>query len=144
MIAVHELPHLIAAINAATIVALLYAYSRIRAKDRDGHRRTMKLAVGLGAAFVAVYLAYHASAGLAKFGGHGVIRPIYFSVLISHVLAASVVAVLAPLTFYNALQARFATHRKLARVTLPLWLFVAASGLLVYAMAVHLYPTNAA
>jgi len=144
MIAVHELPHLIAAINAATIVALLYAYSRIRAKDRDGHRRTMKLAVGLGVAFVAVYLAYHASAGLAKFGGHGVIRPIYFSVLISHVLAASVVAVLAPLTFYNALQARFATHRKLARVTLPLWLFVAASGLLVYAMAVHLYPTNAA
>jgi len=133
MIAVHDLPHLLAAINAATIVVLLYAYSRIRVKDRDGHRRTMKLAVGLGVAFVAVYLVYHASAGLAKFGGHGVIRPIYFSLLGAHV----------PVTFYNGLRARFSTHRKLARVTLPLWLFVAASGLLVYAMAVHLYPMKA-
>jgi len=143
MIAVHDLPHALAVINAATILALLYAYSRIRAKDRDGHRRTMKLAVGLGVAFLAVYLVYHASAGLAKFGGQGVIRPIYFSLLGVHVLMAAVVAVLVPVTFYNALKARFATHRKLARVTFPLWLFVAASGLVVYAMAVHLYPMTA-
>ena len=143
MIAVRELPHVLAVINAATIAVLLYAYGRIRAKDRIGHRRAMKVAVGLGVAFLAVYLVYHASAGLAKFGGHGLIRPIYFSLLGVHVLMSLVVAVLAPLTFYNALQARFATHRKLARVTFPLWLFVAASGLVVYAMAVHLYPTNA-
>ena len=143
MIAVRELPHVLAVINAATIAVLLYAYGRIRAQDRMGHRRAMKVAVGLGVAFLAVYLVYHASAGLAKFGGHGLIRPIYFSLLGVHVLMSLVVAVLAPLTFYNALQARFATHRKLARVTFPLWLFVAASGLVVYAMAVHLYPTNA-
>ncbi|HTR11826.1 MAG TPA: DUF420 domain-containing protein [Roseiarcus sp.] len=143
MISVHDLPHVLAVINAATIVVLLYAYGRIRANDRDGHRRTMKVAVGLGAAFLAVYLVYHASAGLAKFGGQGVIRPIYFSLLAVHIVVAFVVAVFVPVTFYNALKARFAVHRKFARITFPLWLFVAASGLVVYAMAVHLYPMNA-
>ena len=143
MIAIHTLPHVLAVINAATIVVLLYAYGRIRARDRDGHRRTMKVAIGLGVAFLAVYLVYHASAGLAKFGGYGPIRPIYFSLLGVHVLCAFVVAVLVPLTFFNAMKGRFATHRKLARVTFPMWLFVAASGLVVYAMAVHLYPLNA-
>ena len=144
MIAVHELPHVLAVINAATIVVLLYAYGRIRAKDRDGHRRTMKVAIGLGVAFLAVYLVYHASAGLAKFGGHGPIRPIYFTLLAVHVLASAVVAVLVPITFYNALKGRLAVHRRFARVTFPLWLFVAVSGLIVYAMAVHLYPMSAA
>jgi putative membrane protein len=143
MIAVHDLPHVLAVINGATIVALLYAYSRIRAHDRDGHRRTMTVAIGLGIAFLAIYLVYHASAGLAKFGGAGLIRPVYFALLAVHVILAFVVAVLVPLTFFNAMRQRFATHRRLARVTLPLWLFVAASGLVVYAMAVHLYPLNA-
>ena len=143
MIAVHDLPHVLAVINGATIVVLLYAYSRIRAQDRDGHRRTMTVAIGLGIAFLGVYLVYHASAGLAKFGGAGPIRPVYFSLLAVHVILAFVVAVLVPLTFFNAMRQRFATHRRLARVTLPLWLFVAASGLVVYALAVHLYPLNA-
>jgi putative membrane protein len=142
MIAVHDLPHVLAAINAATIVVLLYAYSRIRARDREGHRRTMSVAFGLGAAFLAVYLVYHASAGLAKFGGHGLIRPVYFTLLAVHVVLAFVVAVLAPLTLFNAIKERVATHRRLARVTLPLWLFVAGSGLVVYVMAVHLYPLS--
>jgi putative membrane protein len=143
MIAVNDLPHVLAVINAATIVVLVYAYSRIRARDREGHRRTMKIAIGLGVAFLGVYLVYHASAGLAKFGGYGPIRPIYFTLLAVHVSLALVVAVLVPLTFFNAMKERFATHRRLARVTLPMWLFVAASGLVVYVMAVHLYPLNA-
>src|SRR5579871_6867590 len=141
MIAVRDLPHVLAVINAATIVALLYAYGRIRARDREGHRRTMMVAIGLGVAFLAVYLVYHAFSGLAKFGGHGPIRPIYFTLLAVHVLVAFVVAALVPVTFFTAMKQRFATHRRLARVTFPLWLFVAASGLVVYAMAVHLYPT---
>jgi len=143
MIAIQDLPHVLAVINAATIVVLLYAYSRIRARDREGHRRTMMVAIGLGVAFLAIYLVYHASAGLAKFGGYGPIRPIYFTLLAVHVILAFVVAVLVPLTFFNAVKERFATHRRLARVTLPMWLFVAASGLVVYVMAVHLYPLNA-
>ncbi len=140
MIPIHDLPHLLAVINAATIVVLLIAYSRIRAKDREGHRRTMMVAIGLGVAFLTVYLIYHASAGLAKFGGYGPIRPIYFTLLAIHVVMAFVVAVLVPLTFFNAMKGRFATHRRLARVTLPAWLFVAASGLVVYVMAIDLYP----
>ncbi len=140
MTAIHDLPHVLAVINAATIVVLIYAYSRIRARDRDGHRRTMIFAIGLGVAFLAVYLVYHASAGLAKFGGAGPIRPVYFTLLAIHVVMAFVVAVLVPLTFYNAMKGRFTTHRRLARVTFPAWLFVAASGLVVYVMAVHLYP----
>ena len=140
---IHELPHVLAIINAATIVVLLRAYSRIRARDRDGHRRTMFVAIGLGVAFLAVYLVYHAFAGLAKFGGYGAIRPIYFTLLAIHVLMAFVVAVLVPVTFYNALRQRFATHKRFARFTFPAWLFVAVSGLVVYVMAVHLYPMNA-
>ncbi len=143
MIAIHDLTHVLAVINAATIVVLLRAYSRIRAKDREGHRRTMMVAIGLGVAFLAVYFVYHAYAGLAKFGGYGAIRPIYFTLLAVHVILAFVVAVLVPLTLFNALKRRFDTHRRLARVTLPMWLFVAASGLVVYGMAVHLYPLNA-
>jgi putative membrane protein len=143
MIAVRELPHVLAVINAATIIVLLRAYSLIRARDREGHRRTMFVAISLGVAFLAVYLVYHAFSGLAKFGGHGAIRPIYFTLLAVHVLMAFVVAVLVPVTFYNAMKQRFATHKRFARVTLPLWLFVAVSGLVVYVMAVHLYPMNA-
>ena len=142
MIAVHDLTHVLAAINAATIVVLMRAYSCIRAKDRAGHRRAMMVAIGLGVAFLAVYLVYHASAGLAKFGGHGPVRPIYFTLLAAHVAMASCVAVLVPLTLSNALRQRFEAHRRIARVTLPMWLFVAASGLAVYVMAVHLYPLN--
>jgi putative membrane protein len=142
MIAIRDLPHVLAVINAATIVVLLRAYSLIRARDRDGHRRTMYVAIGLGVAFLAIYLLYHAFSGLAKFGGYGAIRPIYFTLLAVHVLAAFVVAVLVPVTFYNAMKQRFAIHKRFARVTLPLWLFVAVSGLVVYMMAVHLYPLN--
>jgi putative membrane protein len=141
MIAIRDLPHVLAVTNVATIVVLLRAYSLIRARDREGHRRTMFVAIGLGVAFLAVYLVYHAFAGLAKFGGYGAIRPIYFTLLAVHVLMAFVVAVLVPITFYNAMVGRFATHRRFARVTMPAWLFVAVSGLVVYVMAVHLYPT---
>ena len=143
MIAIRDLPHVLAVINAATIIVLLRAYSLIRARDREGHRRTMFVAIGLGVAFLAVYLVYHAFAGLAKFGGEGPIRPIYFTLLAIHVVMAFVVAVLVPLTVYNALKGRYAVHRRLARVTFPSWLFVALSGLVVYVMAVHLYPLPA-
>ena len=143
MIAVQSLTHVLAALNAATIVALLYAYGRIRAKDREGHRRAMFVAIAIGAAFLAVYLVYHAFAGLAKFGGEGPIRTIYFSLLAVHVAMAAVVTVLVPLTVSYALKGRYGVHRRLARVTLPSWLFVAVSGLVVYGMAVHLYPTPA-
>ena len=86
---------------------------------------------------------YHAFAGLAKFGGVGVIRPIYFTLLVVHIVAAAVAAVLAPVAIYNALRQRFATHRRFARLALPIWLFVSVSGLVVYVMTIHLNPYQA-
>jgi len=144
MIAIHDLPHINAVINAATVVVLSYGYSRIRVGDRDGHRRTMKVAVALGVAFLAIYFTYHANSGLAKFGGEGVIRPIYFTLLVIHVLAAVASAVLVAVAFFNALKSRFETHRKFARWAWPLWMFVSISGLVVYAMAIHIYPYHGA
>ena len=143
MFAVHDLTHVLAVLNAATIVVLIYAYSRIRARDRDGHRRAMMVAIAIGGVFLAVYLVYHAFAGLAKFGGEGAIRPVYFTLLAVHVVMAALVAVLVPLTVFNALKGRFAIHRRFARVTFPAWLFVAVSGLVVYVLAVHVYPLPA-
>ena len=140
MIAIHDLTHVLAVLNAATIVVLSYGYSRIRVGDREGHRRAMMVAIVIGAVFLAVYLTYHAFAGLAKFGGEGAIRPIYFTLLAIHVVMAFAVAVLVPVTVFNAMKGRFAVHRRFARVTFPSWLFVAVSGLAVYGMAVHLYP----
>lgn len=140
MIAIHDLTHVLAVLNAATIVVLLYAHSRIRAGDRGGHVRGMLVALVIGATFLAVYLVYHAFAGLAKFGGVGPIRPIYFTLLAVHVAMAFTTAVLVPVTVYNAIKGRFVTHRRFARVTFPIWMFVAVSGLVVYVMAVQLYP----
>lgn len=142
--ATSDLPHVLAVINAATIVVLLFGYSRIRAGNRDAHRLTMMVAGALGVAFLAIYFYYHASAGLAKFGGAGVIRPIYFTLLAIHVLMAVFAAVLAPAAVFLTLKQRFDRHRRLARWALPIWLFVSVSGLLVYAMAVHLYPYQTA
>lgn len=140
MLSLKSLPHVIAVINAATIVVLCYGYGRIRAGDRDGHRRAMYGAIALGATFLVVYLSYHAFSGLAKFGGVGAIRPIYFTILIVHIIAAAVAAIIAPLAIFNGLRGRFETHRRLARPALPLWLFVSVSGLVVYAMTIHFFP----
>lgn len=138
-----SLPHILAVINAATIPVLLVGYRRIRVGHRDAHRFTMLTAGALGVAFLAIYFYYHASAGLAKFGGVGPIRAAYFSLLAVHILMAAVVAVLVPLAVFQALKQRFAVHRRLAQWALPLWLFVSVSGLVVYLMAVHLFPFSA-
>ena len=100
----------------------------------------MLAALAISAAFLAVYLYYHANAGLARFGGEGVIRPIYFTILIAHIVMAVVIVPLVPAAVYLALRGRFERHRRLARWTLPVWLYVTVSGVVVYVMAVHLYP----
>lgn len=134
------LPHVIAFINAATILVLGYGYSRIRAGDRQGHRRTMYWAIALGALFITVYLTYHALAGLAKFGGVGQVRVVYFTLLVAHIVIAALAAVVVPVAIACALRGRLAMHRRIARFALPMWMFVSASGLIVYVMTVHIYP----
>lgn len=143
MLEIHDLPHVLAALNAASVVVLLWGYARIKSGDRDGHRKTMIVAGVIGVLFLAIYFYYHAHAGLAKFGGLGLVRPAYFTLLAIHVLAAFAVAVIVPLAVFNAVKRRFETHRRIVRWAWPLWMFVSLSGLVVYVMAVHLYPTVA-
>jgi len=144
MIDIHLLPHILAVINTATVIVLLVSYWFIRNGDRKNHRSGMLVAAVLGAAFLAIYLTYHYSAGLAKFGGHGAIRPIYFTLLGVHVFMALVVALLVPVTLMRGLGGSITAHRRIASWALPFWLFVSVSGVVVYVMAIHIYPYSGA
>lgn len=134
------LPHVLATINAATIAALATGFVFIRSGRREAHRASMIAALGLGAAFLLVYLVYHFGAGLAKFGGDGVIRPIYFTILVIHILAAVVSTPLVPIAAWRAWSGRYDTHRSLAPLAWKVWMFVAVSGLVVYVMTIHIWP----
>lgn len=103
----------------------------------------MLSALVVSAMFLISYLIYHFNSGLAKFGGVGIIRPIYFSLLIAHVVIAAVITFLVPVTAYMALSGRTDRHKRIARWTWPLWMYVAASGVLVYFMAIHWFPAPA-
>lgn len=140
MITLKDLPHILAVINLGTVASLSAGYYFIRHGDRIRHRAAMLTASAFGAAFLAIYLVYHFGAGLAKFGGYGFIRPVYFTLLIVHILAATVSTPLVPLTLYRGWTGNFAAHRRIATWAWGTWFFVAASGLAVYVMAVHLYP----
>lgn len=140
MIDAADLTHVNAALNAATIVFLGMGLWFILQGDRRRHRASMLAALAVSAMFLVSYLIYHFNAGLAKFGGEGVVRPIYFSILILHVIAAVAITPLVPVTVFRALSGRYDRHRKIARWTWPLWMYVAVSGVVVYVMAVHLYP----
>lgn len=140
MIAIADLPHVNAALNALSIVFLSLGYAHIRAGRRDKHKACMLAAIAVSAAFLVTYLIYHFNSGLARFGGEGWIRPVYFTILIMHVVAAVAITVLVPITVVRALAGRFDRHRRIARWTWPLWLYVAFSGVVVYVMAIHLFP----
>ena len=144
MIDAADLTHVNAALNAATIVFLGMGLWFILQGDRQRHRASMLAALAVSAMFLVSYLIYHFNAGLAKFGGEGAIRPIYFTVLALHVVAAVVITPLVPVTVFRALSGRYDRHRKIARWTWPLWMYVAVSGVVVYVMAVHIYPYQGA
>jgi putative membrane protein len=135
-----QLPHVLAVINLATVLALGIGLYFIRSQDELSHRASMAAATVLGVAFLAIYVIYHLNAGLAKFGGHGVVRPIYFTLLIIHILAAVATVPMVPVTIFRGLGGRREAHRRIAKWTWSVWMFVSVSGLVVYAMAVLLYP----
>jgi uncharacterized membrane protein YozB (DUF420 family) len=140
MIEIADLPHFNAAFNGISVAFLAAGYAFIRRGDRSRHKACMIGALAASAAFLVTYLIYHYNAGLARFGGVGIIRPIYFALLITHVVAAVAITPLVPVTVARALAGRFDRHRRIARWTWPLWMFVGISGVAVYAMAVHLFP----
>ena len=126
------LPGLNAGLNAATALLLTAAYIFIRRRQVKYHRFYMLSAFALSALFLVSYVVYHAIAGPTRFTGPGWIRPIYLAILISHVILATVVLPLALTTLYWAWQGTFRQHRRIARWTLPIWLYVSGSGVLVY------------
>jgi putative membrane protein len=134
------LPHLLAVINVSTIVTLSTGYYLIKSGQREAHRKCMLFAMGLGVAFMVLYLSYHLGAGLAKFGGVGLIRPFYFTLLILHILAAAIATPLVPIAFWRAWTGRTDAHRKLAPWAWKVWMFVATSGIAVYVMTIHVWP----
>ena len=128
------LPTINAALNATSGVLLVYGYRLIRAGRRTGHRRAMLAAFTASVLFLICYLVYHAQVGSVRFQGTGWIRPVYLGVLISHTLLAAAVPVLAVITLRRAWLGRFERHKRLARITLPLWLYVNVTGVVIYWM----------
>jgi len=140
MLDIQDLTHLNAALNAISVCFLLAGFFFIKSGERDKHRFCMLSAVAVSALFLVFYVIYKANSGFAKFGGEGIIRPIYFTILAIHVLGAMLILPLVPITLYRALKGQFDRHRKFARWTWPIWVFVGISGVFVYVMAVHVYP----
>jgi putative membrane protein len=131
---VHDLPAVNAALNATSGVLLLIGWSLIRARRIDLHRRVMIAAFITSSLFLVCYVIYHAQVGSVRFTRQGFVRPLYFSILITHVTLAAFVLPLAIVTLSRGLKARYDRHRKIARWTFPIWLYVSVTGVLVYVL----------
>lgn len=131
---VHDLPAVNATLNAIAAVLLTCGYLLIRSGHRQQHRRVMIAAFATSSLFLVSYLVYHAQVGSVGFTRHGFVRPVYFTILISHVTLAAVVLPLALVTLSRGLAAKFDRHRRIARWTLPIWLYVSVTGVLVYVL----------
>ncbi len=134
MILVHELPTLNAALNSLCTLLLLFAYAHIRAGRIAHHRRTMLAAFGTSVLFLISYVIYHLQVGSVPYTGTGLLRVIYFSILIPHIVLAAAVVPLAILTLRRGLIRDDARHKRIAKITFPIWLFVSVTGVVIYAM----------
>ena len=133
-----DLPALNAALNATSAVLLAAGYVAIRGGRRETHRRFMLAACASSSLFLVSYLVYHFQAGSVRFTGQGPIRTVYFAILVSHTILAVAIVPLVLVTLSRALRERFAAHRSLARITLPLWAYVSVTGVVIYWMLYRL------
>ena len=131
---VHDLPAVNATLNAISGILLFAGYVLIRARRIDQHRRCMIAAFIASSLFLICYIVYHAQVGSVPFTRQGFVRPLYFSILITHVTLAATVLPLASMTLSRGLQAKYPKHRAIARWTLPIWLYVSVTGVLVYVL----------
>lgn len=138
---VQSLVHLNALLNAISVVFLTLGYYFIRSGQWQKHRAMMISALVASGLFLISYVIYKLNSGFAKFGGEGAIRYFYFTLLFIHVVGAIAIVPLVPLTVLRAWRERFDQHKRIAKITWPLWMFVGISGVVVYVMAVHMYPT---
>ncbi len=128
------LPPIYATINGFTALVLIAAVIAIKNGNQKVHERLMTTAIALSLAFLVMYIAYHMTADSTKFGGEGSIRYVYFFLLLSHIILSIIVVPLVLITYVRALAQRFDRHRKIARITFPIWLYVAVTGVIVYVM----------
>ncbi len=128
------LPPIYASVNAITAAVLMAAFLAIQNRKRKLHENLMKTAIGLSVAFLLMYIAYHMTSESTKFGGEGIVRYFYYFVLITHILLSIVVIPFVLLTYVRAITKNFERHKKIARITFPLWLYVAVSGVVVFVM----------
>jgi uncharacterized membrane protein YozB (DUF420 family) len=137
-VGLRQLPALNALLNAMAAALLLRGWFLIRHGRRAEHQRTMLMAFTVSVMFLISYLVYHFQVGSVRFQRQGAVRSVYFTILVSHTLLAAAVAPMAAVTLWRALHDRFDAHRRLARITLPLWLYVSVTGVVVYLMLYHL------
>jgi putative membrane protein len=141
MIRLEALPAINASLNGLAAALLLAGFAFIRARRVAAHRACMLSALAVSALFLSSYLYYHAHAGATRFPGTGALRALYLGILITHTILAAATPPLAIATAYLALRGRIERHRRLARFTLPIWLYVSVTGVIVYGMLYHLPET---
>ncbi|MEX0879356.1 MAG: DUF420 domain-containing protein [Thermoanaerobaculia bacterium] len=129
-----------AALNATSGVLLVLAFRAIRGHSVERHRRLMLAAAATSAVFLVCYLVYHAHVGSVRFTGQGPVRTLYFTILISHTILAVAIVPMVLRTLYLGLKRRDDAHRRLARWSFPLWLYVSVTGVVIYLMLYQLYP----
>ncbi|RKU14459.1 DUF420 domain-containing protein [Candidatus Poribacteria bacterium] len=138
MITISDLPTVNATLNTISTILLTIGFLMIRRRNIVAHRNCMIAAFVVSGLFLTSYLIYHYHAGSTPFEGSGWIRPVYFAVLIPHIILAASILPLALITLYFALRKRFTKHQRIARWTLPIWLYVSVTGIIVYWMLYHL------
>lgn len=138
-LSISDLPALNATLNGLSAVCLVSGYALIKRGERLMHQRCMLAALVLSSLFLVSYVVYHAHAGSRPFPGQGIIRPIYFVILITHVVLAATVVPLALITATRGLRSQFDRHVRIARWTFPIWLYVSVTGVVIYLMLYRLY-----
>lgn len=149
MIDIASLPALNAFLNATSAVLLVTGWRFIRHRNVPAHRACMLTAFGVSVLFLASYLYYHSQVGSIPFTGTGWARPLYFVILLTHTVLAAIVPFAALVTIYRALRGQYDRHRRIAKITLPIWIYVSVTGVVIYVMLYHLFasrtaPANAA
>lgn len=134
------LPPVQACLNIIAAIFMSVGYYFIRNGNRSAHKVCMISALAVSTMFFILYLYYHSVVGNIPFAGQGMIRPIYFSILITHVILAAAIVPLVITTVRFAIMDKFEKHHKVARWTLPIWLYVSVTGVLIYILAFHIYP----
>ena len=134
-----QLPPIYAAINALTAIILVVAYIAIRKKKIKLHQTLMKTAIALSLVFLVMYVAYHMTSDPTPFGGQGMIKYIYYFILITHIILSIGIIPMVMVTYVRAISERFADHKKISVITFPLWLYIAITGVIIYLMIAPYY-----